>query len=64
MIVELEHAAAGVVKLLGVAVKLSDTTGAVRTPPPTLGQHTDLVLGGDLGLSADAIAALRRDKVV
>jgi crotonobetainyl-CoA:carnitine CoA-transferase CaiB-like acyl-CoA transferase len=64
MIVSLEHAAAGVVRLLGVPAKLSDTPGLVRTPPPTLGQHTDRVLGHDVGLTAEAIATLRRDKVI
>jgi formyl-CoA transferase/CoA:oxalate CoA-transferase len=64
MIVSLEHAAAGAVRLLGVPVKLSDTPGSVRMPPPTLGQHTDTVLAHDLAMSADAIAALRRDKVI
>ena len=63
MIVAMEHPAAGFVRQLGVPVKLSDTAGTVRTPPPTLGQHTDAVLG-DLGLSGDAIAELRRGKVI
>jgi len=63
MIVSLEHAAAGAVKLLGVPVKLSATPGAVRTPPPTLGQHTEAVLG-ELGMGADAIAKLRREHVI
>ena len=36
-------------RLLGIPVKLSDTAGAVHAPPPTLGQHTDAVLSGDLG---------------
>jgi crotonobetainyl-CoA:carnitine CoA-transferase CaiB-like acyl-CoA transferase len=51
-------------KALGVPVKLSDTPGAIRTAPPTLGQHTDNVLQHDLGLSADAIANLRREQVI
>ena len=51
-------------KMLGVPIKLSDTPGAVRTPPPTLGQHTDAVLAQELGLSADTIAALRTQKVI
>ena len=59
-----EHATIGPLKALGVPVKLSDTPGAVRTPPPTLGQHTDAVLRHDLGLSADAVAALRQQKVI
>jgi crotonobetainyl-CoA:carnitine CoA-transferase CaiB-like acyl-CoA transferase len=64
MIARVEHASAGQVQLLGVPVKLSDTPGAVRMPPPTLGQHTDAVLKGDLRLGADAIAALRRQSVI
>jgi crotonobetainyl-CoA:carnitine CoA-transferase CaiB-like acyl-CoA transferase len=64
MIAMVEHATIGPLKALGVPIKLSATPGAVRTPPPTLGQHTDAVLGHDLGLTADAVAALRRQKVV
>ena len=64
MIAMVEHATIGPLKALGVPVKLSDTPGAVRTPPPTLGQHTDAVLQHDLGFSADAIAALRRQQVI
>jgi crotonobetainyl-CoA:carnitine CoA-transferase CaiB-like acyl-CoA transferase len=33
------------------------------TPPPVLGEHTDEVLA-ELGLAADEIAALRKDKIV
>jgi crotonobetainyl-CoA:carnitine CoA-transferase CaiB-like acyl-CoA transferase len=64
MIAMVEHATIGPLRALGVPVKLSETPGAVRTPPPTLGQHTDAVLRHDLGLSADAIAALRRQQVI
>jgi len=64
MIAMVEHATIGPMKALGIPIKLSDTPGAVRTPPPTLGQHTNAVLGRDLGFSADAIAALRRQQVI
>jgi crotonobetainyl-CoA:carnitine CoA-transferase CaiB-like acyl-CoA transferase len=64
MIAMVEHATIGPLKALGVPVKLSETPGAVRMPPPTLGQHTDAVLRHDLGFSADAIAALRRQQVI
>ena len=64
MIARVEHATIGQLRTLGVPVKLSDTPGSVRTPPPTLGQHTDAVLEQDLGFSADAIAALRRQQVI
>jgi formyl-CoA transferase/CoA:oxalate CoA-transferase len=64
MIARVEHATIGQLRTLGVNVKLSATPGAVRTAPPTLGQHTDTVLRTDLGLSAPGIEALRRDKVI
>ncbi len=41
-----------------------DTPGSLRTPPPTLGEHTDAVLSRDLGYSADTIAGLRRQNVI
>ena len=47
-----------------VPVKLSDTPGAVKTAPPTLGQHTAAVLVEDLGFTADQIAALRKQQVI
>ncbi|MBZ5556667.1 MAG: CoA transferase [Acidobacteriia bacterium] len=64
MIARVEHSTIGSLRALGVPVKLSDTPGAVRTPPPLLGQHTDAVLAGDLGFSPDAIAGLRRQNVI
>jgi len=64
MIARVEHATIGSLRTLGVPVKLSDTPGAVRTPPPTLGQHTDSVLSRELALGADDIEALRRDNVI
>jgi formyl-CoA transferase/CoA:oxalate CoA-transferase len=64
MIVRVEHATIGQLQALGVPIKLSDTPGAVRTAPPTLGQHTAAVLEQDLGFSADQVAALRQQQVI
>ena len=64
MIARVEHATIGQLRTLGVNVKLSETPGGVRSAPPTLGQHTDAVLQNDVGLGADAIEALRRDRVI
>jgi crotonobetainyl-CoA:carnitine CoA-transferase CaiB-like acyl-CoA transferase len=50
-------------RLPGIALKLDDTPGSVRLPPPSLGQHTDRVLT-DLGYDGAAIAALREAGVV
>lgn len=59
MVVALDHPIAGAIRQLGVPVKLDGTPGAVRTPPPALGQHTDAVLRGDLGIDPEEIARLR-----
>jgi formyl-CoA transferase/CoA:oxalate CoA-transferase len=64
MVATLDHATIGALRLLGVPVKLSDTPAAVRSAPPTLGQHTDAVLGNDLGMTREAIAALRARGIV
>jgi len=51
MIVPLEHATAGPIRVLGTPLKLSETPAGVRTPPPALGQHTVQILRDDVGLS-------------
>ena len=64
MIQTLEHSAAGALRVLGVPIKLSETPGAVRTPPPLLGEHTDAVLSADLGMDARQIQEMRHSGAV
>lgn len=64
MVVPMQHAVAGDIRVLGSPMKLSDTPAAVRTAPPTLGQHTDAVLQSDLGLGHEAIGHLRTTGVI
>jgi crotonobetainyl-CoA:carnitine CoA-transferase CaiB-like acyl-CoA transferase len=64
MVVEVVHAAAGVLRTLGTPVKLSGTPASIRTPPPRLGEHTESVLTGDLGLTPGAIKTLRAKGIV
>ena len=59
MVQELEHPVLGRMKALGFASKLSGTPPETRYPAPTLGQHTDEILAGQLSLSAEQIGALR-----
>jgi crotonobetainyl-CoA:carnitine CoA-transferase CaiB-like acyl-CoA transferase len=63
MIVEAEHPTHGRVRQVGIAIKLSETPGSIRSAAPLANEHTDLVLK-DLGLSAAEIVALREKKVV
>lgn len=60
MLVEQEHPVAGTVRMVGVPVRLSETPGAIRTPAPLLGQHTDEVLRDCLGLDDEEIERLRQ----
>jgi formyl-CoA transferase/CoA:oxalate CoA-transferase len=64
MVTSVDHHTLGTLQVLGIPVKLSDTPGAVRTAPPTLGQHTDAILRQDLGLSEEQVLRLRSDGAV
>jgi crotonobetainyl-CoA:carnitine CoA-transferase CaiB-like acyl-CoA transferase len=64
MVVPMTHPAAGNIRVLGSPLKLSATPATQRTPPPTLGEHTDLVLQKDLGLTRDAVSELRANGVI
>ena len=63
MIVETQHPKVGKVKQFGIAIKLSDTPGSIRSAAPLTGEHTEEVLRS-LGLDAEKIAALRTNKIV
>ena len=58
MIVETDHPVAGRTSNIGIPIKLSETPGRFQRPAPTLGQHTNEVLG-ELGRTDNDIAALR-----
>jgi len=64
MIETVEHPSIGALKMLGIPFKFSDTACAVRRPPPKLGEHSDEILGKELGLDEAAITELRRAKVI
>jgi crotonobetainyl-CoA:carnitine CoA-transferase CaiB-like acyl-CoA transferase len=60
MIVRLPHPAADHVTVMGIPIRLEATPGAVTSPPPRLGEHTEAVLRRVLGLRAAQISQLRR----
>jgi crotonobetainyl-CoA:carnitine CoA-transferase CaiB-like acyl-CoA transferase len=64
MMLDVEHPTIGPLRLLGTPLKLSRTPPAVRTAPPTLGQHTDDVLREDLGFTRAEIEELRAKGIV
>jgi crotonobetainyl-CoA:carnitine CoA-transferase CaiB-like acyl-CoA transferase len=62
LITTADHPVAGAIPLVRQPVRFSQCPPGPVAPPPTLGQHTDEVLGAFL--DADEIAALRRDGVI
>ena len=63
MFVDVEHPKAGVLKLTGAHIKLTETPPAIRTPSPELGQHNGEVFGSLLGMVSSDIEKLTQDGV-
>jgi crotonobetainyl-CoA:carnitine CoA-transferase CaiB-like acyl-CoA transferase len=51
-------------KIPAILPKLVDTPGATQWPGPQLGEHTEEVLGGLLGLSGEELGRLRSEHVI
>ena len=65
MLLTLTHPATGnPLTVLGSPVKLSGDSQETLLPPPLLGQDTEEILKGRLGLSDGEIIDLRRDQVI
>lgn len=64
MIVEVYHPVAKNIKMPGIPIKLSETPGSIRYPPPTLGQHTREILKEYLGFDDEAIDKLAEEGAV
>jgi formyl-CoA transferase len=61
---EVDHPTAGRVGMVASPLRFSASPPEIRRPPPTLGQHTDEVLGDVLGCSAEEIRGWRAAGVV
>ena len=62
--IELDHAVAGKIPLVASPMRFSGTQIEYKQAPPTLGQHTDEVLGGLLKMTSADIAKLRGEGLV
>jgi len=64
MIEEIEHPTAGLIKMLGIPYRFSDTPAGVSSAPPILGADTDAVLTDLGGVSKSDLDTLRGDGVI
>jgi crotonobetainyl-CoA:carnitine CoA-transferase CaiB-like acyl-CoA transferase len=64
VVLEMPHGSGATVKVIANPVRLSETPADYRIPPPILGEHTDEVLQGLLGIGAEELARLRAKRVV
>ena len=64
MLLEQEHAGVGNVPVPGIAVKLSESPGSVRSSAARLGQHNEEVYCGLLGLTHNELLKMQDEKVI
>jgi formyl-CoA transferase len=63
MMVPLDHPVVGETRIVGTPVRLADAPPVELKPAPTLGEHTEEILG-ELGYDAQRIAELRDAEVI
>jgi len=64
VLVDMQRDDGAILQVVANPVRLSETPADYRIAPPRLGQHTDEVLEGWLGLGADELAGLREKGVI
>ncbi len=64
MVVEVEHPAIGRLPLVGTPLKMSETPGEVRLPPPLLGQYNEEVYAGLLNIPERELISLKQEGVI
>ena len=64
MKIDLDHPASGKVPLIANPIRFIEHPLVYSRPPPMLGQHTEEVLAGLLGLDETRIAALREAQII
>lgn len=60
VVTEIEHPTIGMMRTLGLPIRLEGSPAEIRRHPPLLGEHTEEILG-ELGYSSKDVARLRSD---
>jgi crotonobetainyl-CoA:carnitine CoA-transferase CaiB-like acyl-CoA transferase len=64
MFKELQHPKLGKIKVPGVVLKLSESSGEIFAPAPELGEHNEEVYSSILGYKKEEIEELRKERVI
>lgn len=64
MVVEIPHRSGEKMKLIGNPIKLPQAGAEFFSPPPTLGEHMEIILRDILNLSTAEILQLREEKII
>ena len=64
MRLEIKHPRVGTLPILAQPIRFSETPPVYERAPPALGEHTNSVLAGELGLSAAEIESLAADRII
>ena len=63
-LIEIDHPKVGRARVVGPVARLSETPASIRTPSPSLGEHTDEILRDFLKMAPAAIAELQAAGVI
>jgi len=61
---QVEAPDSGTHPMVGAGLELSETPGALRMPPPALGEHNEYILGELLGVPAEELDELKKDGII
>lgn len=64
MVVEIPHRSGEKMKIIGSPIKLSQAGPEIFSPPPALGEHTEIILRDILNLSPVEILQLKERKII
>jgi len=63
MIEEVNNPLYGTIKIPGLPVKLSETGGSIKLPPPVLGEHSEEILK-HIGYTQEQINSMKEKNII